>query len=320
MSAQVEIIGINSGARYNPLPASAYNSLASALRALSGQRNVKINAYGEAYGPSSTQAWSPQTVAAFVLASPDNVWIDWCGYPGYYQVSASGVATAPQSAGWAALATALGYRWLSESDFAVPANLEAVLIGGQKFGGFPLKRGWSLAPSQNGVLYSGTGTVTLSGRLDVVFEVPLYQETNVAATQNGYAMVADVHHGKMGHYIYAAADPSKVSQAQHWVDAQSVAAWVEKFLAAAAATSGVSTVSSRQPGVASGVSYNVNTPPPQSASGGSSPYQALPSKQTTSKVKAAAPVDWQTVGLVAAGTAAAGGLVYAIASMLGEGK
>lgn len=321
MSAEVEIVGINSSHRYNPVSDQALNHLAELLKALPGSPIVKVNAYGEAYGPSSTQLWSPKTVAGFVLSGPEHVWIDWCGWPGYYQVSSAAQVSVPAAAGWAALATALGYRWLTQADFAVPFGQKAVSLGGGRIGGFPLSRGWDLGPSQNGVLYSGSGQVTLAGVRNLEgFFGTILGNLSAPASADGYAMLADVHHGSMGHYMYAAADPSIITYPQYWVDAQSVAAFVARALAAARGTSGTETQTNQQSGVASGGKYNVHAPSPTQASGPTTPIlSGGGGSGTTPKVKPP-PIDWRTVGLVAGGAAAAGGLAFALANMLREGS
>jgi hypothetical protein len=302
----VEIVGITSSHRYNSVPDASLNHLASLLKGLDA--NIRINAYGEAWGPSSTEPWSADTVASFVLADGRNVWIDWCGVPGWYQVGPSGAVTVQREAGWSALATALGYKWLAQAQFIVPGSDRALVPGG---GGFPLSRGWDLGPSQNGVYYSALGNVSLAAVTDP-FATSLASES-VPGMQMGYALIADVHHEGMGHYLYVAAEPSYFGSVQRYVAAQSIADFLARMLALAKGSSETTA------GIGHGGHYHVTALPPKTnPGGGPTPFQ--PPSGSPPKTGVGAPIDWRTVGLLAAGAAVVGGMGYYTVSIVGRGK
>lgn len=311
----VEIVGISSSTKSSPIPGYALNHLAELLK--NADANIKINAYGQAWGPSSTQMWEAGTVAAFVLADPKNVWVDWCGWPGYWQVQTDGTLSQQGRDGWATLSADLGYKWLAESKFVVPDNFFRNPFGQN----YPLSRGWDLGPAQNGVFYTAPST---SVTVVEVVESGLFGGTGAESSYpgaiGGYAFMADLHHGtSMGHYVYVAADqtnllfPSGTSQA--FVSAPSAAAFILKMLSIAQEP----THSRSRSGIGHGGQYNVNTLPPVSPTGPSSPYKGgkTPNHQYTPPPPRPA-VNWVTAAEVAGAGAVVGTAGYFIAKAITE--
>lgn len=312
----VEIIGITSNLRSSPVPSASLDHLASLLKDVDA--TVYINAYGQAWGPSSTQQWDAGTVAQFVMSDPKHVWIDWCGWPGYWQVQTDGTLTQQGASGWASLSEDLGYKWLAKANFVVPDNYFQNPFGQN----FPLARGWDLGPSQNGVYYTSPSTlVYVAGGTGF----SLFQSGDAGwypGSVGGYALIADVHHGtSMGHYIYAAANPTNFlypgGTANNYVAATSIAQFVAKMLEIAKESSGERSRS----GIGHGGSYNVNTPPPVSPSGPGSPYK--PGQSPGHQYSPPPPrptIDWVTAAEVAGVGAAVGAAGFFVAKAIQDAR
>ena len=291
----ITVIGINSRQRFSPVPNTAIEHLTSLLKG--ADADIIINGYGQAWGPSSTQLWDAGTIAEFVNSDPTHVWIDWCGWPGYWQINADGTVVQQGPQGWANLSADLGYKWLAKSNFVVPQNFFQNPFAER----YPMVRGWDLTPSQNGVYYQ--------------------------YAVGGYAQLADLHHGDtMGHYVYAAANETNLfnfsftGTADMWANSQAVADFVSRVLAISAARRSGSEPS--RVGISHGGSYNVSTPAPVAPTGSSSPYHPTTSTGRTSyKPSPPSPTFNVTTALEVAGAGAVVGAAgYLIAKSVQKGR
>ena len=196
----IAIIGLGKGYDRNPAPLKSYTDLYSLLGGQSGRtsltsRFVIINAASETL-PYSTQLhtnFSPAQVADHI--NKGGVWIDYTGWPMYYQADAQGTITTLGQAGWAQFVNDLGpapahYGWLSKVGFAVPLGT----IHGFSTQ-YPFVRGFPLNESLDGVCYSTT-SFSEPGRLGTY-----------PASASGFASMIAIHVPNAGYYFYATGTP-----------------------------------------------------------------------------------------------------------------
>lgn len=187
------IIGINQNGRQNPAPASAYEALYNALNGQTGSAYFVVNGYGEALGPSPNRDWSPagQTngVAEFVRSG--SIFVDYCGWPMYYQVSTSGVQSTNGPGGFQAFVSGINYPWLDTKTFNPPT----VQSFQANTAFYQLSRGFNKLGSMDGV-YLGGGTMTRAGGI-----LSIGGGTVAIATTDWTALMA-LHHPGIGWYFY----------------------------------------------------------------------------------------------------------------------
>lgn len=198
----IAIIDLGNGIDQNPAPVSTYGDLYHALGGSGGQQNLSnryiiINGGGEALGYSTqlhTQ-YNPDVVANHIKQG--NIWIDYCGWPMYYQAAADGQTQRIGSSGWATFAEAAGFGWLKNVAF-MPGP-------GASFGqSYPFIRGFRLAESLDGVCYS-TATFT---------ESTLFGGAQRPLTANSWTAMAALSHPSGGKYFYAVYTPEYEIQSQ----------------------------------------------------------------------------------------------------------
>lgn len=198
----IAIVDLGSGLDQNPAPVSTYGDLYHALGGSGGSqsltsRYIIINGAGEAlaYSTQLHAQYSPQVVANHVKQG--GIWIDYCGWPMYYQAAADGQVQHLGSGGWATFAEAVGFGWLKNVAFMPGPNAG--------FGAsYPFLRGFRLAESLDGVCYS-TGTFT---------ESLLFGSAQRPLTANGWTAMAALSHPSGGHYFYAVYTPEWVIQSE----------------------------------------------------------------------------------------------------------
>ncbi len=196
----IAIIGLGKGYDRNPAPLKDYTDLYTALGGQSGRtsltdRFVIINAASETL-PYSTQLhtnFTPAQVADHI--NKGGIWIDYTGWPMYYQADAQGTITALGQSGWAQFVNDLGpapahYGWLSKVSFAVPFGT----IHGFTTQ-YPFVRGFPLNESLDGVCYSTT-SFSEPGRLGTY-----------PASGSGFASMVAIHPPGMGYYFYGTWTP-----------------------------------------------------------------------------------------------------------------
>lgn len=194
MGQNAIIIGDGSPAAKNGAPPAILGTLYNAIVGLTGSSRAVINGYGEAVGPSSVVAWTPQQVAAFVKGG--GIWIDLCGWPMYYQVSPTDISqvTTLGAAGFQAFLSAWDSAYwhnvLSTISFAVPFQLTT------PFGTFPDSRGWPI----QGVL--PIGFCWLEG----TFQPNSYSQVQ-ALSASGWSMAGSLHRPGEGWYFYGSVNP-----------------------------------------------------------------------------------------------------------------
>ena len=195
------VIGLNSSLRNNGASAAAMEQLYNLLNGKTGTRYFVINGYGEPLGPSAARPWTPtgaNGVSEFVNSG--SIWIDYCGWPMYYQNSTNGVQTTLGAAGFQSFASAVGYAWLGGETLA-PGF-------GNIAGGYPYRRGYDLSATQHGV-YLPQGTPN---------------GTPIAA--GGYSSMLALNHGSTGWYFYATADGGTAFQSPQAVPTPLYAAFI----------------------------------------------------------------------------------------------
>lgn len=201
----IAIIGLGKGFDQNPAPLSDYTAIYSGLggSSPSTQRFIIINGAGEAL-PYSTQLhtqFQPSVVAQHV--NKGGIWIEYCGYPMYYQVGADGSVAEPGPAGWAQFVGDLGpgparFGWLSKLSFVTPFS--SMVAGNSSR--FVFVRGFPLAQSLDGVCYADV-PITISGGLLGIFGGIRTSTTEAGMT----AMVAIRHPTSGGIYFYGVYTP-----------------------------------------------------------------------------------------------------------------
>lgn len=186
------IIGINQNGRQNQAPDSAYESLYNTLNGQTGSAYFVVNGYGEALGPSANRNWSPRGqngVAEFVRSG--GIFIDYCGWPMYWQVSTSGVQSQNGPGGFQSFVQGINYPWLDTKQFQTPVETTFSASLSQ----FPLTRGFDKLGSMDGV-YLANGTMVVPGGI-----LSIGGGTFPIATQSYTAMMA-LHHPSIGWYFY----------------------------------------------------------------------------------------------------------------------
>lgn len=183
------IDGLGSSRGSNPPNANALGNLYHYLYGWSNKtRNVVINGFGSALGPGQFINWTPQTVAGFVNAG--NVFIDWCEWPMYYQVSPNGSQATLAGGGFQKFAGYTGYDWLTNENF---------FAGDVRFNGYPMSHGYQQRGAQNGIyLPSGTGTYVQD------FPANRY---SASLDAGGFAVMMGLHRPDKGWYFYSAFSP-----------------------------------------------------------------------------------------------------------------
>lgn len=155
-----------------------YNMLSS--YALGGHYFI-LNGFGEAWGYSTHTGaiFTPASLAAWVSAG--HIWIDWCGWPGYYEAEPGGSQVLTLgAAGFQTMAKSLGLPNLAPVQFAVPVGYR------QPFGVYPFSRGFPLAENL-------AGTAILHGTFN----------NGTPLTANGYAACIALTPPGGGLYVYA---------------------------------------------------------------------------------------------------------------------
>lgn len=193
----IAIIGLNEA--HNAAAPSEYGALYHALGGQNGQqsltsRYIVINGGGEAvtYSRQTSANWTPAVVGARVRTQ-GIIWIDYCGFPFYYQVGANGVVKTLGPSGWTQFASdqAAGYQWLAQANFIVP--LSAVQTYTRSF---PFARGFPLSESLDGVCYS-TGSINIPGGFLGI------GGGTAGLTERGYTGMFALHPANGGYYFYA---------------------------------------------------------------------------------------------------------------------
>lgn len=196
------IIGLGKGFDRNPAPVSDYTALYSALGGNHGQQSLTdrfmvINAAGEAVGYSDQMGiqYTPETVAGHIKRG--GVFIDYCGFPFFYQAEANGTIQTLGQTGWHQFAAFLGYGWLANVSFIPPVGVK----NGLGYNFFPFVRGFPLAQSLVGVCYED-GTFVAPG--------PIPGITNYTGhlTANGWTAMIALHPPGGGYYFYAVYTPA----------------------------------------------------------------------------------------------------------------
>jgi len=213
MSTQVALIGYGSGLAANPAPLSSLGALYDVVASLNppASRYVILNGYGEALGPSAHATWTPEAVAAWVRAG--HLWVDWCGWPMYWQVEQDRLVQLG-AAGFARFLRALGlHPQAVAAGFVVPAS--------SNLQGYPSDRGFPLNPTTTRAPWypatRGTGSDGL----------PL--------AAGGYTRLAALRTAAGGWWLYAATLvgllPPPFQSLAGSLTAQDVGLWVHRALA-----------------------------------------------------------------------------------------
>lgn len=148
----VSIVGVASANARNAPPSAYLAHLQTLIQGLNLTGDTVINGAGETLVPGA-QPWTPQAVADWVNSG--NNWVDWCGWPMYYQASVNGALTTLGDTGWQGFARQAGYAWLDQEVFSVSSGS---LVGVQP-SGYKLVRGFNVIGSVAGVwLPSGSFT------------------------------------------------------------------------------------------------------------------------------------------------------------------
>jgi hypothetical protein len=140
------------------------------------------------------------------------IWIDWCGWPGYYQVFVDGSMATYGQSNFRALVEFLGYDWLRDTTF-VPKFAGGV--GGLQYflshlgaAAYPFDRGYPLSGSQAGVYYPigdfEPGGFSQAGPFG-------FGPVTAPLTSDGYTCLMCLHREGTGYYVYAVYSP------QEWV-------------------------------------------------------------------------------------------------------
>ncbi len=196
------IIGLGKGFDRNPAPVSDYTALYSALGGNHGQQSLTdrfmvINAAGEAVGYSDQMGiqYTPETVAGHIKRG--GIFIDYCGFPFFYQAEANGTIQTLGQTGWHQFAAFLGYGWLANVSFIPPFSVTVSLSGSPYY---KFVRGFPLSQSLVGVCYDN-GTFTIPGGL-----LGIGGSTG-HLTANGWTAMIALHPPGGGYYFYAVYTP-----------------------------------------------------------------------------------------------------------------
>lgn len=157
------VIGIGQSGRQNQAADSAYEAIYDALNGQTGSAYFVVNGYGEALGPSANRDWSPNqgnnSAAEFVRSG--GIFVDYCGWPMFWQVSTSGVQSQNGPAGFQQFVTGINYPWLDQKGFQTPV-ITTFTAPFYSVTQFPLTRGFNKLGSMDGV-YLGSGTMVVPG-------------------------------------------------------------------------------------------------------------------------------------------------------------
>ena len=183
------VIGLDRPGQQNAAPNATYAALYNLINGQTGKQYFVLNGYGEALGTSPSRAWTPRGtdgVAEFVRSG--GIFIDYCGWPMYYQNAVDGTQTQLGSGGFGSFVQGVGYDWLSQTNFSPPPFTTNK---------FPFLRGYSLAASQNGVRYASDGSFsTPPGVLNI-------GGGTFPFAADGYTSMMALHHGSSdGWYFY----------------------------------------------------------------------------------------------------------------------
>lgn len=164
----IAIVGLNKPYGHYSAPGSDYTAIFSALGGGNGGQSltpgfIVINAAGEAVGYSTQlrKLWTPQVVADHVKHG--GTWIDYCGWPFFYQAAADGQSQKLGKNGWTGFAANAGYGWLEDLNWNSSGIVAAV---GLNIYGYV--RGFPLTQSLDGVAYPVTSTYTYRGRTAMI--------------------------------------------------------------------------------------------------------------------------------------------------------
>ena len=220
------IIGLRNALAQNPAPASTYEALFNLLEGRTGHAYFVINGYGEALGTSPARAWTPRGqdgVAEFVRSG--GIWIDYCGWPMYWQNSVTGTQTQLGPSGFGQFVQGVGYDWLAGTNFSPPPFSYSST--------FPFLRGYSLAAAQNGVRWVDTGSFSTQGGILGI------GGGTFPWSADGYTAMMALHHGSLGWYFYGTyGERAASSEAPNGVPIDLYAAFILACLAGQATFTG----------------------------------------------------------------------------------
>lgn len=204
----IAIIDLGHGVDRNAAPVQTYGDLYHALGGNNGQQNLTnrtiiINGGGEAVGYSrqTNTLWTPETVAGHIKRD-GLVWVDYCGFPFYYQGSPGGTAQTLGQSGWRQFASFLGYGWLANVSFFVNITEGFNPLSSHK--AYQIARGFPLNESLDGVCYCPTCTYTIPGGFLGIGGL------NGVVTADGYTGMMALHPPGGGYYFYAAWTPEYI--------------------------------------------------------------------------------------------------------------
>lgn len=184
----VAILDLGKGLDRNPAPVADYGALYHGLQGASS-RFIAINGAGEAVGYSDQMKiqYSPETVAGHVKRG--GVWVDYCGFPMYYQAKADGTVSTLGQSGWHQFAEFLGYGWLRNAQFTYPGEFTLHTQ-------YPFRRGFPLNQSLDGVCYAHQNFRQSSGFLG------LGVGGTFPTAADGFASMVALHRPNEGYYFY----------------------------------------------------------------------------------------------------------------------
>lgn len=197
----IAIINLGKGVDRNAALVSDYTSLYSRLKG-STTRNVVVNGGGEMVGYSDQlhTPFNPQSAAGFVKRG--GVWVDYCGFPFYFQGKSDGTVSTIAQSGWHQFAEYLGYGWLRDVSFFVNISEGFNPFASQK--PYQIARGFPLSQSLDGACYCANCTYTIPGGLFGIGGL------NGVVTANGYTGMVALHPKGGGYYFYGAWTPEAI--------------------------------------------------------------------------------------------------------------
>lgn len=184
----IAIINLGSRQDRNAATVKDYTALYHALEGASS-RFMVINGGGEMVGPSQYAAYDPHRVA--LMIAQHGIWVDYCGFPMFYQGTESGTVTTLGQTGWHEFVEYLGFGWLRNQQFDYPGEYT---LKAQ----YPFRRGFPLSQSLVGVCYDANGVFSQpSGFLGIGGgQFPL--------TADGFTAMVALHKPGGGYYFYGA--------------------------------------------------------------------------------------------------------------------
>lgn len=180
----VIIDGMGKTTASNPAPVSDLGNL---YHAVNGQydQDITINGYGQSLGPGTLYAWTPEIVANYVQSG--KIFLDWCGWPMYYQVAVNGMKTTLGSGGFQTFASEVGYNWLNDTNFDRTQNYAP--------GSYPFNRGYDLTASQHGVYLPHGNFVSPGGIMGI-------GGGTYPLNASGFSALFALHPPGGGYYVY----------------------------------------------------------------------------------------------------------------------